>query len=1188
MAEIEKVPKKMFSPKSTISLDEMFSQAALVFPDNLAVTYINELKQEDLTYQEVDKKALQISSYLKTFCKLQNTVVGIYTRIMLGFIACMIGVLRIPAAFAPIGLDWPVKMVKQFIETSGVNVVVVNVDLLEKFNQVLRLLEGSNKTFRLITECEVLKLNGFVVAVANEPIVSPDYEQSLGYVMQTSGTTGSPTVVKVPHACIVPNITSLAKIFGMTDKDSVAVVSPYTFDPFIVQVFLALSSGGRAVVVSDAFKLQTGKLCQILFDDLKISLFQPTPYLMYLIGQERIRRNILGQQSPLRILAFGGESCPTLSVLQKWKHHNCETRLFNLYGITEVSSWASCFEITDKELNDKDTIGSRKRVVVEDEVMDINEDSVPLGFPLEDTILEVRDENGLKIDEGVGCIFIGGRNRVCYLGNETSFHPGTMRSTADLGYIEENKLWFIGRKNRSIKRQAKNISLDWLERSLSKAFPDFIFCAVADTLSDAPQNEIYLFVKPETSYNERPFLTSLKRELREAFPPYACPDYVGIVSTIPLTSHGKVDTRALLKNCREEKNLSLGESVEEILKNIWLNGITLEDDSTVASSKRGVYGPGEQGDQANTNRSTLDMPPQVESEDMFVEHGGSSLAALRVANEIKTWFHQDVGSRDEELSELVDVILNSSFGKLCAYIKARVADKSCNREGTIGENMVENTSASQGDFHLASADENENSSEFCTRIGITSKPSKNNDDREVKTSVSLKRRKIEDNGKHTHPTEAATGNFSCFCSIQRGMRATTCSSCTASGIHGGVEHSQGALEASLSLKWKTNFHKCIDASPLVVGTNDKDLAVVYLGSHAHVLKAVYLASGMILWETCLGDRLESSAALSKCGLYVIVGCYDGKVYVLNRSNGHVVWTYQTSGPVKSSPCVDPSTRLVWIGSHDHHLYALDVNQRDCIASIDCGSSCFSSPWILHNPHLVFIGTLGGRLFCVDASTQSIKWSKQCPQPIFSSPLATSQAVVYACVNGIVYCCDLDRKPLWEFKTGDPVFSSPTMFWSSVANESKGYVLFGSHDGFVYCLSDSGEMRWKFKTDSQVYSTPFVAPVVRELKKPSEVTDKIMNCSSHLQMDIPDIKMSSEHARNTSGSTIEGRGVMSSRNDPVVVVCSIQGTIYCLSLDEGHLVSSWSFPGQVFSSPILVGNDILVGCRDDFLYCLTIN
>ena len=126
--------------------------------------------------------------------------------------------------------------------------------------------------------------------------------------------------------------------------------------------------------------------------------FQPTPSLMYFIGQEKILTKVLRQNSLLRVLAFGGEACPPFSTIRQWKHPSCKTSIFNIYGITEVSCWASCYEIRgDEEM--------QHGVMMN---LDYNiKDSVPLGLPLDDTVLEVRDENGFKIDKGVGCIFIG-------------------------------------------------------------------------------------------------------------------------------------------------------------------------------------------------------------------------------------------------------------------------------------------------------------------------------------------------------------------------------------------------------------------------------------------------------------------------------------------------------------------------------------------------------------------------------------------------------------------------------------------------------------------------------------------------------------------------------------------------------------------------------------------------------------
>lgn len=53
----------------------------------------------------------------------------------------------------------------------------------------------------------------------------------------------------------------------------------------------------------------------------------------------------------LRILALGGEPLPHPNTLLSWLSEGCKRpRIFNLYGITEVSSWATCYEVTEADL----------------------------------------------------------------------------------------------------------------------------------------------------------------------------------------------------------------------------------------------------------------------------------------------------------------------------------------------------------------------------------------------------------------------------------------------------------------------------------------------------------------------------------------------------------------------------------------------------------------------------------------------------------------------------------------------------------------------------------------------------------------------------------------------------------------------------------------------------------------------
>ena len=42
------------------------------------------------------------------------------------------------------------------------------------------------------------------------------------------------------------------------------------------------------------------------------------------------------------------------------------------------------------------------------------------------------------------------------------------------------------------------------------------------------------------------------------------------------------------------------------------------------------------------------------------------------------------------------------------------------------------------------------------------------------------------------------------------------------------------------------------------------------------------------------------------------------------------------------------------------------------------------------------------------------------------------------------------------------------------------------------------------------------------------------------------------------------------------------------LRSGEVLASCQLPGEVFSSPVVVGDYLVVGCRDDYVYCLEIS
>ena len=67
----------------------------------------------------------------------------------------------------------------------------------------------------------------------------------------------------------------------MTPDDVVFLASPYTFDPFIVQMFLAFSTGARLVIVPDIVKMMPSKLVHILFDEERVTILQVSVPLIW-------------------------------------------------------------------------------------------------------------------------------------------------------------------------------------------------------------------------------------------------------------------------------------------------------------------------------------------------------------------------------------------------------------------------------------------------------------------------------------------------------------------------------------------------------------------------------------------------------------------------------------------------------------------------------------------------------------------------------------------------------------------------------------------------------------------------------------------------------------------------------------------------------------------------------------------
>ncbi|KAM8890113.1 beta-alanine-activating enzyme [Synchiropus picturatus] len=1038
------------------TLQGLVAAAASVHSGRPAVTYdsgVSAAAPVSLLYKDLIRLSEELGQKLQASVTLKFGLIGLYYSDDLFIPVWILGILFTTNAYVPLDPDAPGLLSARVMANCGLKYCAVHSDLLQQFQNAV----ADLMTVEIIETLPKFKLT--LVQVEPVPTAEPRSGMKLpkhrglggrgvAYVLHTSGTTGLPKIVRVPHECILPNILHLSSLFQVVPNDLVFLASPLTFDPSVVDIFVALSSGAQLLIIPNVIKKIPNQLSHLLFQTHKTTVLQATPTLLTRFGHRVLKQVVLSPDSSLRVLALGGEACPSPSLLSSWKHEKNKTIIFNVYGITEVSCWACCYKIPPSLLRSNDTSSS-----------------VPLGSPLMATSVEVQDENGCVITEGEGQVFIGGVNRVCLLDDEDVVHPGTMRATGDWVSIRDSELYYLGRKDRMIKRHGKRVNLDGVQQAIV-GLPAVEACAVC--LHDGLR--LVAFVVTSTSGGhtlamsvERPDEMDVAEarerrhileQLSARLPSYCVPDSLVLVSALPLTSHGKVDTKSLLNTYRMQREQRLSQvtdvhTLKAVLQTLWLNSLGLVGD--------------------------------VDDESTFIRSGGDSLKAVRFCEDVQS----AVGATS---AQLLEVVLEQTFSDVLHHVA--VLKNTLPPEGKTRSKRKAAEAPSE-----APAEKDSRADELEKRTGKV-----------VRRAADV----MELNG-----------------TVQL------------SGINASVPVANvKSGKLGLSLSWSSDTGRCVDASPvLLIRDPLQAKSTVFIGSHSHRLQALELESGSLLWERVLSGRIEASAAVSICGRLVIVGCYDGCVHFLRADSGETEWTFEATDAVKSSAVVDPLTGLVIVGSHDGYVYALDLEVHRCVWRRQCAAGAvFSSPAVQTSSRRLYVATLGGRLLCLNPSDGEVMWSYSGSSPFFSSPNCSSGHVIVGSVDGNICSFSEAGKQLWQHPTKAPVFSSPCVTLDG------SFVLCGSHDGFLHCLSRAdGSRAWSFQTSGKVYSSPFVF----------------------------------------AGSTAGWSGTL-------VCVASTDGTLYILDCEDGRLLTSHRLPGELFSSPVVYDGHVVIGCRNDYVYCLKLD
>ncbi len=285
----------------------------------------------------------------------------------------------------------------------------------------------------------------------------------LALLINTSGSIGSPKLVRQSYRNIRANAESIIEYLGI-DKQEKAITSLPMNYVYGLSVINSHLMAGASIVLTEQNCYTSG--FWKLFNEKEVTSFSGVPFMYEMLYKLRLTKKPIPSLKTLT--QAGGKLSPELQeYFSAWAHENGK-RFFVMYGASEATSRMGY-------LPDADAL--RK--------------PGSMGIAIPGGRFELTDENGWIITESNArgeLVYYGANVMLGYsycgddLRKDDELH-GRLE-TGDIAYRDEDGYYYIcGRKSRFIKMLGKRLSLDETELLLKKQFGSAgIACAGSDDL----------------------------------------------------------------------------------------------------------------------------------------------------------------------------------------------------------------------------------------------------------------------------------------------------------------------------------------------------------------------------------------------------------------------------------------------------------------------------------------------------------------------------------------------------------------------------------------------------------------------------------------------------------------------------------------------------------------------------------
>ncbi|KAF3068467.1 Hydroxamate-type ferrichrome siderophore peptide synthetase [Daldinia childiae] len=501
------------------SLSELVEEAALKYSTNDALCFASlistsDMQSHNLTYRELNSRANQIANYLRQSDIVSGGIVALVMDKSPLLYCAILGILKTGCAYLPVLPSTPPQRIQLIFKQAQPQICLVD--------------ESFPRQIAEEVYCPVVNMSSVTLSEYHGcNLEIPRDQNDLAYVIYTSGTTGAPKGVSVTNANILSNIEALSRIYPHEPSDRMLQACSQAFDVSVFEIFFSWANGMCLCSATN----------DVLFEDiesavrtLRVTHLSMTVTVASLLEPSRLPN--------VKMLVTSGEPM-TDAVLETWAR-----RLWQGYGPSETTNICTVRKVSQG-------------------------DSSPyLGWPLENTSAFVFSQDSPELMP-LGCV-----GELCFGGDQVAagylnmpeltstkfFHHreyGRLYRSGDLGrMLPDGSLIILGRIDTQVKLRGLRIELQEIQAIALRSRLAKACTSVLATIVGASTEQLVLFYVPTS--HERPgfsilpitdpirkSIVTIQQTLRDALPDYMVPSFVIPISTLPLTSSGKIDHDSL-------------------------------------------------------------------------------------------------------------------------------------------------------------------------------------------------------------------------------------------------------------------------------------------------------------------------------------------------------------------------------------------------------------------------------------------------------------------------------------------------------------------------------------------------------------------------------------------------------------------------------------------------------------------